>query len=82
MRAATARLPHSAGVFPMPDLIIIVGLLILGMVLTVATFVSLTARIRDLHDEMLAAKLARNDLDWRMLGDPRPGRHRRDGESR
>jgi hypothetical protein len=80
MCEATVRLPRSAGVFPTLDLIIIVSLLILGMVLTVATFVSFAVRIRDLHEEMLAAKLARNDLDRRTLGDPRPGRHRRHGE--
>jgi hypothetical protein len=81
MHEATARLSHSAGVLLTRDLIII-GMLILGMGLMVATFVSLAARIRDLHDEMLAAKLARNDLDRRTLGDPRLGRHRRAGESR
>jgi hypothetical protein len=81
MHEATARLSHSAGVLLTLDLIII-GMLIIGMGLTVATFVSLAARIRDLHDEMLAAKLARNDLDRRTLGDSRRGRHRRDGESR
>jgi hypothetical protein len=61
-------------------LIVILGLLILDMALTVATFASLAARIRDLHDEVTAARLARNDLDRRTLGDPRNrGQHRRDG---
>jgi hypothetical protein len=81
MHEATARLSRLAGVSLTLDLIII-GMLILGMGITVATFVSLAARIRDLHDEMLAAKLARNDLDRRTIGDPRQGRHRWDGESR
>ncbi len=81
MHEATARLSHQTGVLVTLDLIIM-GLLILGMGLVVGTFVSLAARIRDLHDEMLAAKVARNDLDRRRLGDPRQGRHRREGEFR
>jgi hypothetical protein len=81
MHEATARLSDVTGVPVTLDLIII-GVLILAMGLMVGTFVSLAARLRDLHDEMLAAKLARNDLDRRILGDPRHGFHRRDGESR
>lgn len=81
MYEATARLSHATGVLVTLDLIII-GVLILVMGLLVGTFVSLAARLRDLHDEMLAAKLARNDLDRRTLGDPRHGRHHRGGGSR
>lgn len=82
MHDVTVRLAHSAGGFHTLDLLIIVGLLIVGMGLMVATFVSLAARIRDLHDEVTAAKLARNDLDRRTLGDPRHGKHRHGGEHR
>lgn len=80
MHETTVRLAHSAGLYSPHLIIIIVGLLLLGMGLTIGTFASLAARIQDLHDEVTAARLARNDLDRRTLGDPRQGgQHRRDG---
>lgn len=83
MHDVTVRLAHAAGLYSPHLAIIIVGLLLLGMGLTIGTFASLAARVRDLHDEVTAARLARNDLDRRTLGDPRQGgRHHKVGGAR
>jgi hypothetical protein len=53
MHDVTVRLAHSAGLYSPHLIIIIVGLLLLGMGLTIGTFVSLAARIRDLAERLI-----------------------------